>query len=63
MKRHIECEQCGLNYMSGASLEAMLLDSERYQWLRLNPSFESEVALMGLTPLEYDELVDGSRGA
>ena len=34
------------------------IDSERYRWLRENPAFETEAFLSGLTPTEFDAVVD-----
>ena len=36
----------------------MLLEAMRYRWLRLHPAFETESTLGGLTPEQYDALVD-----
>ena len=38
-------------------------DAARYRWLRLNPDFESEAALMGMTPEMYDAAVDAAMAA
>lgn len=32
--------------------------SKRYSWLRENPAFETEAFLSGLTPEEFDAVVD-----
>lgn len=44
---------------SNARLVALY--AERYAWLRLNPAFETEALLGGLSPDEFDELVDKHR--
>ena len=34
------------------------LDANRYRWLREHPAFETESFLSGLTPEQYDLVVD-----
>lgn len=36
-------------------------DAARYRWLRKNPAFETEALLGGLSPEEFDKLVDERR--
>ena len=36
--------------------------ARRYEWIRKNPAFETEAFLSGLTPEEYDALVDSMMG-
>lgn len=36
-------------------------DADRYRWLRENPAFETEAVLGGLTPEQFDEVVDRMR--
>lgn len=35
-----------------------LRDSIRYRWLRMHPAFDTELFLGGLTPEEFDAVVD-----
>lgn len=38
-------------------------DANRYRWLREHPAFETEAFLGGLTPEEFDKVVDERRSA
>lgn len=35
-------------------------DAARYRWLRINPDWESEAALSGMTPEDFDMAVDSA---
>jgi hypothetical protein len=38
--------------------EEVARDADRYRWLRQNPAFETEAFLGGLTPEQFDTVVD-----
>lgn len=45
-----------------ASQNRQRVYAARYEWLRLNPAFDTEAALSGLSPEEFDAAVDAARG-
>lgn len=47
-------------YVDGFNSQAreIAIYAERYAWLRQHPAFETEALLAGLSPEEFDALVD-----
>jgi hypothetical protein len=62
----IYCQHCGKIavdpcFYDDDEVDKVYHDAERYRWLREHPSFETEALLSGLSPQQFDELVDLSR--
>jgi hypothetical protein len=59
-----EQDRCEMETVINDVAARIVLDAERYQWIRSRGgSWETEMFLSGLSPLEYDREVDKARGA